>query len=49
MLSDSFVNKGNTETRIAKVYGRKENTGKNQLRYIDDIHVIDVSFASQTM
>ena len=47
MLNDSFVKERNTENRIAKVYGRKENTGKVQLRYIDDIHVIDVFFASK--
>ena len=49
MLSDSFVKKGITERGTAKVYGRKEKTGKVQLRYIDYIHVVDVSFASQTM
>jgi hypothetical protein len=48
-LSSSFVKKGSIERETAKVHGRKEKTGKVQLRYIDDIHVIDVSFASQTM
>ena len=48
-LNGSSVKKGNIERGTAKVHGRKEKTGKVQLRYIDDIHVIDVSFASQTM
>ena len=48
-LNGSSVKKGNIERGTAQVHGRKEKTGKVQLRYIDDIHVIDVSFASQTM
>ena len=39
--------KGNIERITAKVYGKKEKTGRVQLRYIDDIHVIDVFFASK--
>jgi hypothetical protein len=31
--------------RICKIFGRKEKTGNVQLRYINDIHVIDVFFA----
>jgi len=34
MLIDSSVKERNIENRIAKVYGRKENTGKVQLRSI---------------
>ena len=39
--------RGNIERGSAKVFGRKEKTGKVQLRYIDDIHVVDVFFASK--
>ena len=48
-LNSFSAKKGNIERETAKVHGRKEKTGKVQLRYIDDIHVINVSFASQTM
>ena len=48
-LNGFSVKKENIERGTIKVHGRKEKTGKVQLRYIDDIHVIDVSFASQTM
>ena len=48
-LNSFSAKKGNIERGTTKVHGRKEKTGKVQLRYIDDIHVINVSFASQTM
>ena len=48
-LNSFSAKKGNIERETAKVHGRKEKTGKVQLRYIDDIHIINVSFASQTM
>ena len=48
-LSDSPVKTGNIERGTAKVHGRKEKTGKVQLRYIEDIHVIDVFFVGHTM
>ena len=34
------------EEDLQKYLAGKEKTGKVQLRYIDDIHVIDVFFAS---
>lgn len=43
-----YERRGNTERGSAKVFGRKKKkTGKVQLRYIDDIHVVDVFFASK--
>ena len=39
--------RGNTERGSVKIFGRKRKTGKVHLRYIDDIHVIDVFFASK--
>ena len=48
-LKSFSAKKENIERGTAKVHGRKEKTGRVQLRYIDDIHVIDVSFASQMM
>jgi hypothetical protein len=45
MLIDSF-NGEETLNRICKIFGRKgKKTGIVQLRYINDIHVIDVFFA----
>ena len=46
MLSDSSEKWEITARGYAKVFGRKRNTGRIQLRYIDDIHVIDVFFIS---
>ena len=48
-LNSFTAKKGYIERETAEVYGRKDKTGKVQLRYIKDIHVMDVSFASQTM
>ena len=48
-LNSFSAKKGNIERETAKVHGRKDKTGIVQLVYINDIHVMDVSFASQTM
>ena len=48
-LNSFTAKKGNIERETAEVHGRKDKTGKVQLRYIKDIHVMDVSFARQTM
>ena len=45
MLIDSFKKKRNCWKRIYKIFGRKEKIGDVQLRYIEDIHVMDVFFA----
>ena len=46
-LNSFSAKKGNIERETAKVLGRKDTTGIVQLGYIDDIHVMDVFFASQ--
>jgi hypothetical protein len=46
-LNSFSAKKGNIGRGTAKEHGRKEKTGKVQFGYIDDIHVMDVSFASK--
>ena len=48
-LNSFTAKKGYIERETAEVHGRKDKTGKVQLGYINDIHVMDVSFARQTM
>ena len=48
-LSASYTKRGKTERGTAKVFGRKKRLESLAQVYIDDIHVIDVLFAGQTM
>ena len=41
MSIDSSNKRGNAERRSEKIFGRKENTGSVQFRYMDDILVMD--------
>jgi len=49
MLNASFVKIGYAKRETTKVLWQKEKTGKVQLRYIVDIHVIDAFFVSNVI
>ena len=47
MLSIFLKGKEILKEDLQKYLAGKEKTGKVQLRYIDDIHVVDIFFASK--